>query len=126
MSIRQVIIGSALALTVTATGAAERDTTSANFMLPYCKLAAGEVPESGVDVKDLMWVGLCMGIVDGIAMALNTYESKSYCAKLPSGGTLDQKVKVVVRAIEARPDMMHRDFRSLATFALMDAWPCKK
>jgi hypothetical protein len=113
----------ALALTVTATCAA--DDRSANFMLPYCKLAAGQVPQSGVDVKDLMRVGLCLGIVDGISLALNTFESKSYCAKVPSGVTLDQKMKVVVRAIEARPDMMHADFDLLAAFALMDAWPCK-
>jgi hypothetical protein len=38
----------------------------------------------------------------------------------------EQRIRVVVAFIDARPARMHEDFRQLALEALMGAWPCKQ
>jgi hypothetical protein len=40
--------------------------------------------------------------------------------------TLEQKIRVVVAYIEARPNRMHENFNFLAIEALRDAWPCRE
>jgi Rap1a immunity proteins len=40
--------------------------------------------------------------------------------------TNNQAVAVVIKYIEARPEMMHEQFGDLAFEALTAAWPCKR
>jgi Rap1a immunity proteins len=40
--------------------------------------------------------------------------------------TNNQAVAVVIKYIEARPEMMHEQFGDLAFEALTTAWPCKR
>jgi Rap1a immunity proteins len=128
MSVRKrrwTILGGAvaLALTATAAGAVEKDTSSANYMMPGCKY--GLDPDKGPSI--LMFdAGVCVGIVGGIAHMLDPRNRGDWCADIPASATRQQMVRVVVRFIEARPNLMHQDFMLLALMALADAWPCKK
>jgi len=130
------LFGAALALTVTAAGAAE-NVHSANYMLPHCR--------NFVDRKsvDLFNQGICAGLVEGIAVpgglvilyALpSDYDKpephlrdlqRMLCIDAPDEATVEQMVRVVVAYIDARPARMHEDFRNLAREALRTAWPCR-
>src|SRR5258707_262993 len=103
MSVRKLIIGGALALTVTAASAAEKDTySSANFWLPYCKAWLTAHADDDAPIRE----GICVGEVNGLAHAS--------CADIPAGGTFEQEVRVVIRHIDMRPQRMHEPFLDLA------------
>ncbi len=126
-----LLLSVALALTVTAaTGAEEnKNTDSANYMLPICReLVNGK---SGGEQ------GYCAGVVDGIAymgFLVRTMGKLSppgetmprqLCLNVPDEVTIRQMVRVVIVYIEARPALMHTSFRGLALEALRASWPCK-
>jgi hypothetical protein len=122
---RTTITCAMMALTITAVGA-EEDTTSANFWLPLCK-----------EFVEQHWVnsirfGLamhCAGVVQGIAVMTQNSDVGAgqawRCVSTPHDVTNLQRVRIVVRYIEARPQRMHELFPSLALEALRDAWPCR-
>jgi hypothetical protein len=120
MSIRRLWLGAALALTVTAAGAA--DDQSANFIMPGCRAAMANNPPSQAGLA--FQAGLCMGLVIGARFML--YRRTDFCADVPNSVTNGQLLRVVVRYIETRPQDMHQPFMGLAVVALMDAWPCSK
>jgi hypothetical protein len=125
MSVRisGLLLGAALAFTVTAAGAVEKDTSSANYMMPGCKYVLD--PDKGPLIL-MFEAGVCVGIVAGIAHMLDPRNRGDWCADIPEGATRQQMVRVVVRFIEARPNLMHLELTLLAPMALADAWPCKK
>jgi hypothetical protein len=119
--ITSIIIGGALALTVTAANAA--DDQSANFVMPGCRAAIANALPSQAGLA--FHAGLCMGLVIGIRAA--TYKrTDNLCADVPNGVTNEQLVRVVVRYIEMRPQDMHQPFIGLAMLAMVAAWPCRK
>ena len=61
---RVTICSVLLALTITTANAAEEDTTSAGYLLPYCKLTK---EQAGSSARSTLNVGQCMGIVEGIS-----------------------------------------------------------
>jgi hypothetical protein len=125
-----LLLGAALALTVTAASAAEY-TESANYWLPYCHSFLSMHPPG------LFSEGICSGTVSGIVFmgaglsqskqALPEDVRKEFCIELPPSGviTRGQEVRVVISYIEARPARMHESFHDLALEALRTAWPCK-
>jgi hypothetical protein len=119
---RTAIICGALAALTVATASAVEDRSSANFMLPLCKIAL-------TDQADRSFLaGMCVGSISGIAsmFVMLQHRDSKLCADMPDGVTPGQMILVVVRYIEARPKDMHEPFDGLAALALMDAWPCKK
>jgi hypothetical protein len=129
--VRSALIGAAaLALSVTAAPAAE-DTSSANYIMPGCRDAATEKPAPMTLFKS----PFCMGIIEGISFMGQwvTLELESNpvgqrrisCLSIPDGVTVNQKVRVVVAYIDARPARMHENFKVLTIEALRAAWPCK-
>jgi hypothetical protein len=119
---RSAIYGTLLALTVTATMAAE-DTRSANYMLPWCKFFVGG--NANLSPADAFDEGICLGTVAGIADVAGFLPGRR-CANIPVGVTNGQEVRVVVRYIEAWPNRMHEEFVGLVLEALANAWPCPK
>jgi hypothetical protein len=115
--ITNIIIGAALALTVTAAQGA--DIESANTLLPACKSSA---------ISDAYEQGICLGIIIGVsrmALRARAQDAATYlCIDIPSGVTRGQTRRVVVRYIEERPARMHEPFWSLALEAMQAAWPC--
>ena len=136
---RPVILGTLMAAAITTATAAEEDTNSANYMLPYCKrfMTENNFPSNAEALRE----GVCAGRIDAIAfMAANSdvavtalsgegrriwSNRKWRCADIPFGVTTAQEILVVIRYIETRPNRMHEPFNSLALEALLDAWPCK-
>jgi hypothetical protein len=125
--------GAALALTVTAASAAE-DMGSANGVLPGCR---GMLARSS-NATDPLTMGLCAGIVRGIAsmgsVAVYVWNRvpldrkaplAPLCMDIPEKVTTDQEIRVVIAYIDARPQRMHEDFADLALEALRAAWPCR-
>ncbi len=127
------LLAAALALTVTA--AAAEDLTvhpffSANHIMQGCR---GFVDPNSVRSPIEIEVGLCLGIIRGVAsMGVSLSASPAtrasapaLCLDIPYGPTIDQFVKVVVAYIEARPARMHEQFEGLTLEALRAAWPCR-
>ena len=143
-----LLLSMALALTVTAAGAAE-DTGSANYILQGCR--------DFVNLRHGFNQGFCAGVVRGVAnmgvllsvgdlaekkmrnlqpdalpplpvpgsfaMELATLHH-NLCLNIPSKVTNAQLVKVVLTYIEAQPARLHENFVMLALEALRTAWPC--
>jgi Rap1a immunity proteins len=105
----KIIIGGALALTVTGADAVE---SSGNYWLPHCKLV-----ESTRLTTEYTY---CLGMLDGLI-----YLSSHVGICPPEEGTMGQAVRVVVRYMEMRPQRLHEPFKQLAVDAMRAAWPCK-
>src|SRR5258708_36012271 len=130
--IRASLFGAALAFTVTATMAAEEDTSSANYILPGCQEFLN-LKQPHTDRQ-----GFCAGTVAGISFVGKdlrrlrpSYPSESdavtslHCLDIPEKVTLLQLVRSVIAYIADRPARMHEPFVALALEALRTAWPCK-
>jgi hypothetical protein len=141
MTKTELLLGAALALSITA-AAAEEDMQSGNYWLPNCrKFLDGKQTE----LFNQWEQPICAGIVEGIAWmganvrlwapdipksdGLGRLNLEVFlridCIDVPDGATIFQLVRVVVKHIEAHPERMHEDFHNLALEALRTAWPCK-
>src|SRR5258708_36023523 len=126
-----LLFGAALALTVTA--AAAEDLTvhpffTADHIMQGCR---GCVDPNSVRSPIEIEVGLCLGIIRGVAslgvslsaLPATRASAPALCLDIPYGPTIDQFVKVVVAYIEARPARMHEQFEGLTLEALRAACP---
>jgi hypothetical protein len=117
---RAFIIGLSLVLALTQVGLAEQDLDSANYLLPACKhLVRAKTAQSETTLVMAEDEGICMGIIDGIDEA-----AEDVC--IPAGVLRRQKVLVVIKYIDERPQRMHERFSKLAYEALKAAWSCKQ
>jgi hypothetical protein len=113
-----------IAPTIAAASAAEKDVSSANFFIPYCRLASKEALASATDA---FFQGQCFGMVRairGTAEAMRTQQAR--CTDIPANVTLQQLVNVVVRYSEVHPEQTQEGFEAFTFRALRDAWPCQK
>jgi|SRR5580692_7639466 hypothetical protein len=130
---RVTICGALLVLTIATANAAEENETSADYLLPYCKLTK---EQAGSNARSALNVGQCIGIVEGIsqmfqllneAQAAGTIQlDPLLCTSIPAGITARQLVDVVVKYGETFPELTDRPFTVLAMSAMRVAWPCKK
>jgi hypothetical protein len=122
-----LLLGAALALTVTAASA--EDLISANGVLPGCRDLVNERHDANRD--RVLIAGLCAGIIRGIVFmapspGLGPQDVwQDVCLNMPKGVTPTQQIRVVIAYIDARPARIHELFDWLAFEALRDAWPCK-
>ena len=130
---RVTIWGAILALAITTANAAAEDTTSAEYLLPYCKLTKERAASSAGEALRL---GQCVGIVEGVsqmfqllseAQAAGTVQlDPLLCTSIPVGITTQLLVDVVVKYGETFPELTHRPFTVLVMSAMRVAWPCGK
>jgi hypothetical protein len=113
-----------MVLTITAASAAEKDVSSANFFIPYCRLASKEALASA---SDAFFQGQCFGMVRAIRVTAEAMRTQpALCTEIPGNVTLQQLVNAVVRYGEAHPDQAQEGFEAFTFRALLDAWPCQK
>jgi Rap1a immunity proteins len=131
MSFRKLIIGSALALIVTAAGAAEEDTDSAAYMLPYCVNMFSTKP-SDMNASTMSKRGRCMGIFSGLLAAIQVAQvemgearSGLLCTDPPSGRII-VLIGEASKYARSHPQDLRLPFELFVLMALNDAWPCKK
>jgi len=106
---------------VSATAQQPIENTSANTVFLGCKAYA----ENRMTNMRLGAIGhFCAGVVHGLAyVAERLPQEDRSCA--PPTSDAQQLVRVVISYLEARPQHMHEDFRTLALEAFHNAWPCK-
>lgn len=130
---RSILLGVLAALTIRTANAAE-NTHSANFMLPFCKLAPDQALDSP---SDSYLAGRCAGLVEGVInmsgllKAMQTVGDIPHldpllCAAVPEQVTIEQALKVVVSYAQTHPREGPLPFTVLVLDALHDAWPCKQ
>jgi hypothetical protein len=117
----------------TANAAAEEDTHSARFMLPYCKLSSRQTMATA---RNGLIYGQCFGTISGIVMMTELLRQArlagkaefdpALCVELPGDTTILQLIDRVVKYGEAHPDQARERFEAVAFNALRDAWPCPK
>jgi hypothetical protein len=123
----------AMQMITTANANAAENTHSANYMLPYCKLTAGQVVDNP---SDSYLVGRCVGLVEGVVNMSGLLKAMQavgdiphldplLCAAVPEQVTMEQVLMVVVRYGETHPREGPLPFTVLVLDALHDAWPCK-
>jgi hypothetical protein len=113
-----------MALTITAASPAEKDVSSANFFIPYCRLASKDALASATDA---FFQGQCFGMVRAIRAAAEAMRTQpALCTDIPGNITLQQLVNAVVRYGEAHPDQAQQAFEAFTFRAIRDAWPCPK
>jgi len=110
------LIAATLVLSGGPTIAQEKDTASANFLLPYC--------HEWLDNKKTAMPGVCIGVVTGVLETAPFLEPRvRFCP--PKMATRDQALRVVVKYLDSNPDKLHEVFTGLVIVALQQAWPCK-
>jgi hypothetical protein len=121
---RALVLGIAMGLVVGTSALAQEDKSSANYMLPYCRAAANNQPPALT--SDAIMQGMCVGIVDAIDFVLSEFppDEKEFSSCPPTDVTLKQALEAVIKYIDARPERMHENFKTLAIEAIHDAWPC--
>jgi hypothetical protein len=125
-AMKAILVGAAMALTITTAGAAEADRNSTGYMLPYCKKAvdikARRAPAAAYEI------GRCDGILSMLGgifrQDMGEARTEILCTNIPEGTVLVQLIAAVSRFANAHPDSMELDFRAFALAALHDAWPC--
>ena len=127
------VVSMALAIAAATTVAAEEDTHSAHFMLPYCKLSSRQTM---ANPKNALIYGQCFGMISGIVMTAEVLRQAraagkaeldpALCMEIPGDMTILQIIDRVVKYGEAHPDQGRERFEVVAYNALHDAWPCGK
>jgi hypothetical protein len=103
---------------------AQEDKFSANSMLPYCRAAVNN--QAPTLASDAVMQGMCVGIVDALDFMMSNYPpQEDEHRSCPPDVTLKETVQVVIKYIDARPERMHENFKTLAIEAIYDAWPCE-
>src|SRR5438132_11719259 len=117
-----VVLGIAIGLTAGTLALAQEDKDSANYMLPYCRAAVND--ETVTRPADAAMQGMCVGTIDAIGFMMSEFppeeKEKSSCPS--SKVKLEQIVRVVITYIEARPELMHENFKTLVIEAIHYAW----
>jgi hypothetical protein len=104
---------------------AEESLNSGARRLPGCRSAISG--EAARDQREAMSQGLCVGqIVALFATSDLPGMDKTYSFCKPSGATIAQAIKIVVKSTNDAPERNSTDFVVLAIDALATAWPCKR
>ncbi len=121
---RSVVLGIAIGLVAGTLALAQEDKHSANYMLPHCRAAVNK--EDVTRPADAVARGVCVGLIEAIDFMMSEFppQEKEYSSCLPSNVSLEQTMRVVITYMEARPQRMHENFKTLAIEAIHDAWPC--
>jgi Rap1a immunity proteins len=83
----------------------------------------GYVGYTGEDLVDYGWCGGYLnGLVEGYALAIPYGEPLPFC--LPSDGTPEQLMRVVVKYLRENPETLHHWRQLVALRALQHAFPC--
>jgi hypothetical protein len=121
---RTIICGALMALVITTANAAEKDVSSANFFIPYCRLTSKEALASATDA---FFQGQCFGMVRAIRVTAEIMRTQpALCTDIPGNVTLQQLVNTVVKYGEAHPDQTDEGFEVFTVRAFHEAWPCQK
>jgi hypothetical protein len=116
---RWSILVSAMALAVPALAQSDPSATTSS-MLPHCRDWIDRVPTKPADTA---LAGVCAGTV-ATALHYSTLMDAPYKACPPKGVTHGQAIAVVVRYLDAHPEMGDQDFRMAILSALRTTWPC--
>jgi hypothetical protein len=116
-----VVVGVMLSL-VPVSGSAEEPAVSGAVLLKHCESVLQDgAPQS-------FEAGHCVGILETLRyiqpLLDPKYEKAGYC--LPPGLSYEQEVRMVVTYLQAHPERLQEEGRTLALDALHQAFPCKK
>lgn len=95
---------------------------SGNAMQASCRMAAMDSPPTAPEAQ--FGIGYCMGVAEAIMTNGFALESE-YRNCAPGGATLKQAVKVLVKFMDDRPNLLNNDLSMLAVTAYRLAWPCQ-
>ena len=108
-----------LALSATAPAAAEKDSASAAYLLPACRLYL-QVADRGERLR--LERGVCIGTTETVLRLHRQLRAgSSFCP--PDRVTLETAVRAVVAFTEGRSDL-DRPLSELAIEGFQQKWPC--
>jgi Rap1a immunity proteins len=120
---RALALGIAIGLIVgTSALAQQNDKFTAKSLLPYCRDSVTN--KAPTLTSDAVMQGMCVGIVDAIDFMMSEFAQTEYTTCPPSDVNLRETVQVVIKYMDARPERMNENFKTLAIEAIHAAWPC--
>lgn len=103
---------------------AQVNNNSANTMLPGCRDFLAMVNDTATAKQQgNLYGGICAGIIASAMGYQRMFESK-HRACIPQAVTIQQAMEVVVKFLNARPELWHEDFRFQVAAILKVTWPC--
>lgn len=122
----RILLGLALVgATVGGARAQEPGGWSGNAMVAYCRgaIQVAERQEVPNDIASVHKRGACAGFfVTLMYFARSMNAELQFCPA--AGATPIQAMKIVVKALDDRPDMLNVDLRDFSVFILQRTWPC--
>jgi hypothetical protein len=99
---------------------------SGNYFLPHCRafMDPGNPSAPNFKTEHLSSMGQCGGVVSAMIF-VGKYLPPEFRYCVPEGANIGQGTRVVIQYLEANPNLLHYDFRTLVIAAFKTAWPCK-
>jgi hypothetical protein len=118
---RTLLIGGLLLLGAAGPSAAQSD-DSGNSIREMCKVHVQ--PGGSKGSLEAGYSGFCLGLITAtLYLGQELPESTKFC--IPKGVTVGQGIRVLLKYIEANPELAHRRAEALAIAAFRKSWPCK-
>jgi Rap1a immunity proteins len=104
---------------------------TANKLLAGCRaaLTMGEGKGSGEPLNPVLSTeaGICMGVVSTVYTLGYFFDPKAetnlrFC--IPKGSTVGQAMRIVVRELDQKPELLHLDLGTITAVILHNFWPC--
>ena len=110
-----------LAMALTVPALAQGDpSANTTYMLPHCRNWVDRVPTKPADTS---LAGICAGTVVA-ALHYSTLMQAPNKSCPPKSVKNGQAIEVVVRYLDAHPEMWDQEFHVLILSALRTTWPC--
>jgi hypothetical protein len=117
------LVLSLLFLALSGAVAQANDSRSGTSYLSGCRLVA-EANTKSLNIESTLEVGRCIGAISSLLyVGSSLSEPIRFCP--PSGVSINQAARVIMKFLDAKPEKLHEDFRGLAIEALRGAWPCR-
>jgi Rap1a immunity proteins len=96
---------------------------SVEQILPGCREFIEPGPRQDDDVRQFL-AGICVGKVSAL-VNVSTILGPQFRFWKPEGVTLGQTIEVVVKHLDARPELSRQMFDGVALTTLSGTWPCQ-
>lgn len=93
--------------------------SSANFYVPGCRAALGDIED-----KTPLVTGLCIGATEAVGVFAKLLATNNSC--IPSHVPVGAIIRTTLLYLESRPQRWHEPYVSLAMEAVAKNWPCKR
>ena len=127
----RVVVAAFFLLLVHTAHAAEQGGVTGNDVLAACThlegVTSGTISRSDPRAnEDIYMQGVCTGITDGVEyLAYLATKGSNVAVCIPDNASHGQLLRVVLKFMRDRPDLLNERFAMIVLTAYASTWPCK-